>query len=185
MSSRHVHLLDWDIHPSLGIDKVMMGKFINETSRDLDVLSNVVKVDIGNGIVRRMDVRVVVSKRRLKEKRRGESVAVGRGVIRASITTLRLFIWNIGVLFNQNLEEVVLTGIRVVSDETKPLHSITALVANHILVQHGLDLNSKARIGVEDVLRAKQASLLGRVPVKLDSIVMVALGNSGVLEESV
>jgi hypothetical protein len=105
-------------------------------------------------------------------------------VIRAGIATCGLLVWDVSVFLDEKLEEVVLRGARVVGDKTEALNAISALVANHVLVEHALNLDSKSGVAVEDILRSEKTCLLSRVPVELHGVEVIALGDARVLEKS-
>lgn len=105
-------------------------------------------------------------------------------MIRAGIATCGLLVWDVSVFLDEKLEEVVLRRARVVGDKTEALNAIAALVTNHVLVEHALDLDSKSGVAVEDILRSEKTCLLSRVPVELDSVEVIARGNARILEES-
>ena len=104
-------------------------------------------------------------------------------MVRASITALIFLIGDIGIFVNQQLQKLVLSGVGEVRDEPEALIAIAALVPHHVLIQHGLDLDAETGVTVEDILRAEQASLLSRVPVKLNGVDMVTLGNPRILQQ--
>jgi hypothetical protein len=65
-----------------------------------------VEVDVLHGVVGGVDVGVVVAEGSLEDERRGVSVAIGRGMIRASVATGGLLIGNVGVLVGSGPESV-------------------------------------------------------------------------------
>lgn len=63
-------------------------KLVSESSDDLGKLKNVAKVDSVNGVLVGVNVRAAVLKSTLRGKSRGVTSAGGRGVIRATVSTL-------------------------------------------------------------------------------------------------
>ena len=105
-------------------------------------------------------------------------------MIRAGIAAQGLLVGNVCVLSDEELEELVLTGVGVVHDKTEALDAVAALEANHVLVQHGHDLHVEGGVLAEDVLRAQKTRLLGTVPVPLQGVAVVTLSNAGVSQHS-
>lgn len=161
-----------------------MRKLIHKASRQLSMLQHMIKFDKLNGVVGSVNAGVVVAKGCLKHKRRRVSIAVGRGVVGASVSAKTLFVGNLSVVADEQLDVLILGRVGEVGDETEALNAIATGEANHVLVQHGHDLHIQRRILAEDVLGAKQARLLGGVPMPLKGVAVVAIGDAGVGEDS-
>lgn len=73
-------------------------KLVYVAEDELAMLQNVIRVNVLDGVVNSMDVRVAVFKCRLENKRCRESIACGRTVVGAGVATLALDVGNVGVL---------------------------------------------------------------------------------------
>jgi hypothetical protein len=137
------------------LSKGGMGQLVHKASGELCVLEHMVKVDMFDGVVGSVDVGVVVSERCLENEGRRVAIAVGRGMVRAGVSANTLLVGDVSVVANEQLEVLVLSRVGEVSHQAEALDSISARVANHVLVQHGHDLHVESSILAEDVLGAQ------------------------------
>lgn len=73
-------------------------QLIEEPENKLTMLKNVFGVNVLDGIVSSMNVRVAVLERGLENKRRRVTITSGRAVVRARISTDTIHVSNVGVL---------------------------------------------------------------------------------------
>jgi hypothetical protein len=73
-------------------------KLVNISENELTMLKDVLGVNVLYGVVWGMDVWVAVFKRSLEHKRSRETITCCRAVVGASVSTLALYVCNIGVL---------------------------------------------------------------------------------------
>jgi hypothetical protein len=73
-------------------------KLVYVAEDELAMLQNVVRVDVLDGVVDSVDMRVAVFKCRLENKRCWESITCGGTVIGTGVSTLAFDISNVGVL---------------------------------------------------------------------------------------
>jgi hypothetical protein len=73
-------------------------KLVYVTEDELTMLKDVIGVDVFDGVVDSVDMRVAVFKCRLENKRCWESITCGGTVIGAGVSTLAFDISNVGVL---------------------------------------------------------------------------------------
>ena len=181
-----------------------MAKLINQTKSHPSMLEHVIKGKVLDAIIRGVDVVVGVFKGRFDDKCRGIASLGGGGVVGAGVPTLRLDpgdaavletlsvtgggnillqLWTgrFAYLFNYLLDEGSQTGINVIHNDTNTfgLPGVHCLLnkAGHVLLKHGLDVATSLLVVLEDGPAAKQTALLGAVPVKLNGIGSLALGN--------
>jgi hypothetical protein len=73
-------------------------EFIEVPKNELTMLKDVLRVNVLDGVVRCVDVGVAVLERSLKDKRSGEPITRCRAVVRTSVSTLALYVCDVGVL---------------------------------------------------------------------------------------
>lgn len=145
------------------------------------MLQHVVEAQVLDLVFRGMDLLIGVLELGLDDKRRGVPVATGGGMVRAGISALSLNIRHITVAGNDLLDEGSQALIDKVDDNTDRLLLAriqgTLHIAGHILLEHSLDIAGFFLVFRVNGLGAEQTAFFGRVPVELDGVAGLAVGN--------
>lgn len=174
-------------------------KLVSKTGDDLGKLQNVTKVDSVNGVLVSVDVRAAVLKSTLRGESRRVTSAGGRGVVRATVSTLGVNSRERRVLSqvsrrswvfvhatyssNDLLEEGSEASINVIGEDSGNGLSARLDVASHILVEHGLDLTTVTLVLVENSATSEKTGFFTSVPVELDGVRSLAGCNTRVTQE--
>ena len=147
------------------------------------------KTQVLNLVLRGMNLVIAVLEITLDDKRTRIPILGGTGMITTRIPALGQHVRDVAIAVDDLLDELGEARVDKVGDDAdrlgEPGLERLVHVARHVLLDHGADVAGRVALSVrlEERLRAKQAALLGGVPVELECVGMVAVDDRIIFQD--